>query len=631
MLTMMRNMLRSKAAGGLFVLLIVAMAAWGVTDIFAGGSGRNIVAAGDRGFNQAQLDADIERYLRNAQDDRGRTLTKEEALQQGIVDRVYQDKAFETVLTAYADKLGIAATTGAIAETIRTNPTFQDTTGIFDAQRYSQLLDANGFRESDYEANLEASMTIERLQRLPITGLKVPVALARLQAAYTGELRTASWFVLQQSELPDIAEPTDEDLQALYDSRKDVLREPERRGVSMIRLSPEDFTGQAVVSEADISGFYDAYKADRYTGPDSRAFTEFVFGDETVARDALGRIAGGASAEAITTALSTALKSGRREVVTNERLADQVFSPSAQVGSIHGPQPVGGEFVVLRLETITPGASTPLEDVREAIQQELARQQAIGLFYEAVPVFDDLIGTGADLEGIAEELKTPVLSFAPVDTSGMTEDGARYTPLVTAPGVLDSIFDRPEGQTTERFTDDEVTWLARVDKIVPERQPAFEDVKETIAFTWTQQKQSEQLLSVSSQIETAIREGSTLAEQAANYGTVIESLPRPVSRTNTDLQLPRQLINALFAANAPGETFSTPGLPGQTIIMQVTNIDRPASETLDLLAESTAVNIQNNIAEDLFRAYLTSIQDDIDVKTNAAALDAYKSGLVTQQ
>ena len=106
----------------------------------------------------------------------------------GIVDRLYQDLSRETLLTSYADKQGISATTGAIADRIRTDPLFQDTTGVFDPLRYSQLLDANGFREADYEADLEAEMTLSRLQRVPIEGLKVPTALARLQAAYSGEL-----------------------------------------------------------------------------------------------------------------------------------------------------------------------------------------------------------------------------------------------------------------------------------------------------------------------------------------------------------------------------------------------------------------------------------------------------------
>jgi len=378
--------------------------------------------------------------------------------------------------------------------------------------------------------------------------------------------------------------------------------------------------------------FYEAYKAERYTGPDTRAFTEFEFPSESVARAALGRIAGGAAPESIETALSTQQKTGRRELIANERLADQVFSPGAQLGSIHGPQPVGESYIVIRLESITPGDATPLEDVREEIEGELARDLAIGFFYDALPQFDDLLGTGADLEGIAEGIGAPVLSFAPVDANGVTADGQRYLPLVTAPGLLQMVYSLGEGQKTERFGEDETTWLARVDSIVPERLPEFEDVRDQLAEAWKQQQRADQLQSVAAEMEGAIANGrSTLDAEAARYAATVDSFPRSITRTNTDLQLPPPLINGLFNANAVGDTFSIPGLQNQIIIMQVTAIDRPAEETLDLLAANSALEIQNGIADDLFMAYLLGISDDVELDTNPGAFEAYKRSLVTEQ
>ena len=632
MLTPLRNMLRSKASGGIFVIIIISMAAWGVTDIFAGGSGNSLVSAGDRSVSDRTLDSTLERILRTQTDERGRSLTKEEAMQRGILDQIFGELSRETMLTAYADKQGISATTGAIVESIRTDPVFQDTTGVFDPLRYSQLLDANGFREEDYEADIEARMTIDRLQAVPDSGLRVPTALARLQAAYTGELRSASWFLLQQSQLPEIGAPTEEELLALYEERKDALREPERRGISLIHLTPDDFVAQVDVTEDDVTAYYGAYKAERYTGPDSRSFTEFAFANEGAARAALGRIAGGAASGSIESAITTLLRSGRREIITNDRLAEQVFARGAQAGSIHGPQPVGDGYVVIRLEDIIEGAATPLEDVRTQIEDELAQEIAIGLFFDALPQFDDLLGTGADLEGIAEGLGTPVLSFAPVDTNGVTQAGKRYLPLVTAPGLLQMIYAQAEGRNTERFGEDETTWIARVDSIVPERLPEFDEVRDLLETAWKQQRESEQLQTVAAEVESAISDGSSsLAAEAAKYATEIESLPRPVTRENTEFQLPGSLMSGLFAANEAGETFSIQGVSGQMIIMQVDSIDRPQSETLDLLAQASALDIQNGIADDLFRAYLISIAEDVELETNARAFEAYKRGLVTEQ
>ncbi len=632
MLTLMRSMLRSKAAGGLFVLLIVAMAAWGVTDIFAGPAANSVVSAGERSISPGKFDSALDSVLRNATDERGRSLTKEQALEQGIVDQLLIREQQNIALMAYADKLGAAATRSYVDDLIRNDPLFQDDTGLYSSQLYLQLLESNGIRADNFRDGIETDETISRLQGLPTAALRVPTALGRLQAAYTSELRSASFFTLSQQSLPEIGEPTEEQLQELYETRGDVLREPERRAVSLIRLSPQDFLSAVDIPEEDVVAYYEAYKADLYTGPDSRRFTEFVFTDEATARDALGRIAGGAAPESIETALATNERTGRKEAISNTRLADQVFSGRSLAGSIHGPQPEGSNYIVIRLEEIIPGDATPLEDVREGIEQELANELAEGLFYDALPRFDDLIGTGADLETIATGLGVPLLSFAPADRNGNAASGGRYSVLTENPELLQKLFDRPEGTKTERLGDDEITWMARVDEIVPERAPEFEEVRERLAFAWRQNEENTQLQNVAAEIETAIADGSsTMAEEAAKYDTVVEDLPQPVTRLNNSLQLPQQLINGLFAARNPGETFSAQGLPGQIVILQVTNIDRPAPETLDLLAATTAPNIANDIASDLFAAYFVGIQEDVDLNINNAAIDAYKRSLQTQQ
>ena len=122
-----------------------------------------------------------------------------------------------------------------------------------------------------------------------------------------------------------------------------------------------------------------------------------------------------------------------------------------------------------------------------------------------------------------------------------------------------------------------------------------------------------------------------MATEAAKYGATVDALPRPVTRQNTEFQLPGPLLTGLFSANEVGETFSIPGISGQLIILQVDSIDRPESETLDLLAQASALDIQAGISEDLYFAYQTSIAADVELNTNGAALDAYKRSLVTDQ
>ncbi|MDJ0920842.1 MAG: SurA N-terminal domain-containing protein [Henriciella sp.] len=628
MLTLMRGLLRSKLGVGVFLLVIVAMAGWGITDVFGGGLGNNLAGAGNRTLSDTEFDGMVERGLRNATDSQGRSLTKEQALEQGLIDQIFQREQFDLSLRAYADSVGVSATRQMIQDEIANDAVFQDTTGVFDPQRYAALLRDNGFTSAMYEADVESILTIERLQGVPSAGLRVPSVLARLQAAYSGEMRNASWFAIPSSSLPDIGEPTEEDLQALYEEVQERLREPERRAVSLIKLSVDDFTALSDIEEEDVTAFYQAYRPERYTGPDSRVFTDFQFADEAAARDALGRIAGGASADDIAGLMSATERSGQKETIANQRLADQVFSPNALPGGIYGPQQVGETWSVVRLEEILEGDITPFETVRDDIRDELARDQAIDVFYDALPRFDDLIGTGAPLETIAQDLGTPLLSFQGVDRRGLSPQGSRYTPLLETPELLDQIFSRAEGRNTDRLGDQEITYLARVDEIIEERMPELDEVRDRLIFTWEQRKLNEALELASAEVQARIRSGeTTLAQEAEGFEAELVSLERPLTRTNFQANLPPALINGLFEARNEGDLLTAPGLPGQIIVMQVTLIDRPESETLDVLAGATAAGLQAELERDLSTAFSMAIQGETELKINASAYEGYKRSI----
>lgn len=633
MLTLMRSLLRSKVGFIVFGLVIIAMAGWGITDVFSGGLGNNLIGAGNRVVSDQQFDTTVERILRNQTDDRGRSLTKEQALEQGLIDRIFQQQQIDVALRAYGDKVGVTATKGAVVDSLTENSMFHDTTGVFDPNQYRALLNNNGLTPKEYQDNLEGTLTITRLQRLPVAGLKVPNVLARMDAAYTGEMRNARWFALPASALPEIGDPTDEDLQTLYDDRRDALREPERRSVSLIRLSPDDFLARAEIEEADIESFYEAYKVERYTGADSRTFSTFQFETEDAARAALGQIAGGADPASIEGLTDSNQSTGKAESIANATLSDQVFARSAQVNGIFGPQQIGNLWTVIRLEAIIPGPVTPLELVRDSIVDELKRQEAVGYYYDSLPQFDDLIGTGASLEDIAAGLGVPLLSFDAVDRNGFNRLGGRYTPLLEQPDLLVRIFERPVGSNTERFADDEVTWMARLDAIQEERVPEFEEVREVLDFAWRQGEAARQLQDAAAAVEDSVRNGEkTLAEAAQDYDRAVQTPERALTRLNyNEATLPPALINGLFEARNEGDLMTSPGLPGEMIILEVTEIDRPEPETLDLLASTAAVNMQGRVAEDLYQAYFAEIQRETELEINDSALAAYKRSVIPQQ
>ena len=632
MLTMFREMLRTRAAGLLFALLIVAMAAWGITDVFGGGLGNNLIGAGNRTLSETEFDNMVERELQNATDSRGRSLTKEQALEQGVIDQLLQREQLVLALGAYGDRVGITPTQDAIRQEIVSNAVFQDTTAVFDPNRYALLLRDNGFTTAEFEATIESDLTQDRLRQVPAAALRVPLVLSQIEARYQLERRSADWFILPAEAAGDVGLPEDSEIEALYTELQDRLREPERRQVSLLRVSPDDFTGQVDILEDDIEAFYQAYRLERYTGPDTRTFTVYQFDSEEAARTGLGRIAGGADPSVLDGLTNTRLETGREELVDNDLLRTQVFSANSQPNSIFGPQPDGPLWTVIRLEGIIPGDTTPLDDVRDDIANELALELATERFYEGLPRFDDLIGIGASLEEIGQDLGAPVLSFASVDATGRSSTGALNRELRAHPELLPQLFEREPGQTTQRLSEEEVIWIARIDQVEASRLPDLEEVRPLLLDVWSQRNIAQAKQELSAEIVARLETGETeLSEEAARFNAVLQSFPAPIRRSQIEGRLSPQAAGQLFSLDKVGEVaVSAAGAEG-TLILQVSEILAPDTEELSAFVGSVQAQQQEVLAGDLFQAYFMEISEAVDLRVNTSAIDAYKQRISASQ
>ncbi|MAN75299.1 MAG: hypothetical protein CME85_07055 [Henriciella sp.] len=626
MLTMIRNMLRSKLAGLLFLLIIVAMGAWGVTDVFSGGIGGNLAAAGDTELTESRFDQEVERQLRSATDDRGRAISKAQAAERGFIDQIFQRELLQTTLYAYGSELGAAATDEAVLDTIRGDSAFQTETGTFDPAIYRGLLSQNGFSPSSFEAFLRRDLTINRLNRAVSAALQVPGPLAQLQAAYSGEARKAQWFFLSYEDLPAPEPVTDEDLTAFYTERQAALENPQRRRVSLLHLTVDDFLNQSEFTEDELRAYYESVKARDYSAPDTRTWTEFIFESEEAARSQLGRIAGGADPSTITGLVNSSERTGQQTSLSNRALADRLFGATASPGGIFGPVESGAYYTVARLESITPGAVDPFEDVRAEIVDVLSREQAIGLFYDSITRLDNLIGTGASLEEIGKDMGTPVLSFAPVDQSATTQNGRRVSALLQDPAIMQRAFELTEGSKTSRFGQEENAFILRVDEVIEPFTPDLDDIRDELRAGLESQRRSEALSEAAQELKQRIESGDiTFEAAAAQYEAPVSAPDAFITRNpGENSGIPPMLANGIFSLREEGNVLTAPLRTGDAVaLIQLTGIDRSA------LSAAPATGVQSEleaaIATDLFRAFVSDIQREIELKVNQDALASYKA------
>ncbi len=633
MLGFMQKLTQNKLTGGFLLgIVILSMAVWGIEDIFSGSIGSNIIKAGERGVTEQQLDRKFENYLSNVRrEQEGVVLTRQEAVERGILDQIYNIERSRLTSLGYARQLGADASPAALTDEVRSIGAFNDPlTGKFDAVTYRAALGRNRISVDEFEADTRDRLTLDYVREGIEAATVAPNDLARLQAIFDGEVRFGSWLPIRNDALPPPAEPTDEELRAFYEQRSDAFQVPERRRLSLLSLSPSNFLDQAEIKEEDILAFYEATKTTRLSTPEQRTYLEAIFPTEDAALAAFGVLAGGGELEADPTTVQT-IRTSTAEDVGNEAFRTAMFARGAGVGNVVGPYENNGRWVIGRLNEILPGTPKTLEESREEIANALAADQAEIAFFTALNDFDDLIGQGLTLAEIGDAFGTPLMSFDPVDARGITENGTVVSQLVSAREALAAAFTIPAGTTTERFDSEASITLISNDEIIPQSTPPFEDVLEQVKNGYETVRKSDALRIALESVKTNIDSGlGTLEAQAERFSSAVETTTG-LRRTAFDRALPPSVINAVFELGE-GETSIVQGRsPDEMILVRLDSIDRPASGELDSLAPVSASRIASQLRNDILFAFEQELTDVVKVTTDDNAFNAYRARIVEAQ
>lgn len=637
MLALMKRLMNSIFGKIVVMIIIAGMAFWGADQAWTTmntGLGSNLAAAGPRGIDMTTLDRRVENLLRNLNANADKPITKSEAAEQGIVDQVFELEKAKIVSLGYAASIGIEPSTSAIVEQLKTVDAFKNPlTGELDLNTYREVLYQNRFTKEEYEQQVSDDLTLKTLGEAASAATYPPQILAGIQARFIGETRDVSWFILDASRAPTPDAPTDEEIRAFYDENLAALEQPERRAIDMLRVSADDFLSNVTVTEQEIATIYEATKSERFSEPDQRTYIELYFADRDTARAAFGLLAGGADPATLPGVLSSETKTGNRESVSDTALADAMFGPGKQSGALFGPREVEGRWLVARLVSIQRGAVFPIETVSEEIRDELARERAQVLFFEKLDTLDRSIGAGYPLAQIASELPVPVMSFAPVDQTGITEDGVTLTGLTAARDAFSDAFRINAGDVSARYDGDEAVYLTSPRAVIAPSTPEFDTIREDIRQTLVAQRAANAMQSYADSVVEKLKSGETsLAAAAAEADTVVESPSVPVTRiTAEESGLPSPAISAIFSGRE-GDVYSYPNRTGNMfMIVQLNTIAPPSDAALEVLGTQATASLNQALRDDIRFAADAEIRKAIKLKVNDNAIVAYKKSIATDQ
>lgn len=608
------------AAVVIFFPLIIAFALWGIEPSVRQTGANTLARVGATEITPDQFREAYQTELNRLSQQFGRRLTPEQARLFGLDQSVLSRLVGAAALDAKAKEMGIATSDAAVAEAIRSDPSFFGADGKFSRAAFDGFLRSTNLSEAGYLAIRRKEEGREQLADAVLSSTVVPQATVDLLHRYRAETRVFETLTIEPDKVVKVAEPDAAALKSYYEANTASFMTEALRKVALLTLTREAVKATLVISDADVKASFEATK-DAFNTPETRKILQVAFPDKATAEKARAELAKGAFVEA---AGKLGFKPEDIDLGTlrKSELIDPAIAAAAfALGKGETSQPVVGKFstVVVHAAEITPGTTKTFDDVKALVRDRLATEKAQR---EVVTIHDQVESertAGRTLREIGEKLKLPFLDIAAIDRNGMGADGKPIVGVPDIPRVMGAIFAAIQGVEADAvdLSDGGYAWFDIL-AVTPSAQKPFEAVEAEAKSRWLAAERAKALVAATAKLVEAAKGGKSFADIAKDAGGTIGTTP-PITRSTSPPGLTADGVRQGFAL--PKGSVSSVATVDQAsrILFRVVEVTAAPAATPEQ-AKAIGDELRRGAQGDALNTYVAGLQQRYGVTINQQVL-----------
>lgn len=588
----------------LLAVLVVSFAAFGINNVITNLGTNTIAAVGDQEIKVNEFQRAYNQQLNSAAQQLGSVPTGQDALALGIPSSVIQQLANQAAVDRMAQQLGLGVSEDRLGQMLREDPSFSGTLGAFNPENFEAVLRQSGYTEAEYlEIQARASRRQQIAQALFVDAV-IPETAHQLINRYSADTRTVEYFVLNETSIPAVPEPTEEELAAYLAEHQAEFRTVETRTVDLLTLSPESLAASKTISEGAIAAEYERTRAS-LVRPERRTIQQVSLPVEgLVVAFETGKAEGRSFTDLVAQAGEQVTELGTltREQVTDPTLAETAFGlAQGDFAIIEG---IGSKRAV-HVSAIEPGGEIPLEQARADITNRLSLAEARNEYAEILDQIEELRAAFQPMQQIAERFKLPL------NTVAVSASGAELAELTDIPEdartrVAEAVFAAEQGQLAPAITlsGSRTTWFD-LKSVEPARDQTLEEVRDPVLAAVAAERTEQ---AIAAEVEKALeqlRTGTAFADVAASLNQ-FPQLSQPMTRTGDGTTMLNATVGSAVFAGGPGHFGSAPNNEGGQVVFQVVDILPASGSTTGQGREFVA----NSARDSLYNEFVAGLVDE---------------------
>jgi len=614
MLDSFRHLTKTWFGKILGAFLIVGLAGFGISNVITGFGTNTVATVAGQDISvrdyQRGYDSQVSAVARQL----GRTPTVEEAVTLGVPGMVLDRLAGEAAVNKLGEDLGLGVSEDRLGKMLREDPSFSSALGSFDRSNFLRVLQQNGYTEAEYfDLQIRAARRQQLVSGL-LAGAPASATATELLARFSGDTRTADYFVVNAQALPPVAEPTEEELATYLKDNQAKFRTKATRTVELLALSPEAIAATKTITDEEIAAEYERTKDSRVK-IERRTVKQVVLNTPELEKAFTdGKAAATPFADVLADSGASAQDLGNlsKTEITDTSLADAAFGLALNDYVII--EGIGSKRAVT-VSAIEPGGVISLEDAKADIGKQLALTEARNEYTDVLDQIEELRAAFKPLPEIADRFGLHTVTI-PLTETGAELSSSPDIPAEDAQRIATAVFRAEQGNLapTIQLSSTRNVWfdLKKVDEA---RDQTLDEVRDAVVAAWTSAKTDEAVTAEVTKLLDQVKSGTAFADVAGSIGQ-FPILSQPLKRSGDGTTVLNQTVANEIFNGGPTHFGSAVNGDGDHVVFQVVEVN---AGTVDQTADIKKY-VEETTRDALYSDLLTGLKSQAGMRINEQVL-----------
>ncbi|WP_420138480.1 SurA N-terminal domain-containing protein [Sphingomonas sp.] len=628
MLAFFRRALSSWLAVGLLALIMLAFVATGVGtpggSLTGGPSADAVATVGGRPISVNVISERAQTALRQAREQQPALTMPQFLASIGGLNPLVEQSIGAAVLSAWAERHGLAASERLIGSEIASFPAFRGATGKFDENAMNALLNQRRMNFNTFHDDVRDELIRRQLLNPIMTGTRAPDGLLRIYAQSLIDKREGV-IGLVAAAPAGIPTPTDQQVADYYRSHIARYSLPERHALRYALIGPDSVSPPAP-TEAEIAAQYKADAA-KYAASETRTIQRVVLPNEAAAKAFATAVAKGTSFAQAAAGQGLAAADINAGTVTKDAFA---ASDGAAIAAAAFALPSGGTtapvqsplgWSIAHVEAIKAVPARSLDQVRSEIAAALTKKKADDALGKLVQQVEDAVGDGANFNEVVAQHKLQAVTTPPLLPNGTAPSDPNFKADPTIAALLKATADSSadDAPTVETLDQNGHFALVGVASVVAAAPVPLAQIKPRVAEEIIFERAAARAKTQAQSLLGKINGGQA---PAAAFQAAGMKAPQPLSlsqielsRAGADVPAP---IRTLFRL-APGKADLVQGPNGSWFVVKLDRIAPGDAKMLPMVIGATRSELQRGLGDEYAQQFANAARVEVKVKRNLTA------------